>query len=114
MRGLPTLAYDLLDVVGWPYDGVDLVVMDDIHETMPDLGKSDHPLTAVGVVAQTPRDVAANFYLHIGLAEIDVAVAAQLKAHHVLHDSVKPLHSDWEGKPVWDPPPNGLKYGPRL
>jgi hypothetical protein len=49
------------------------------------------PLAAVGVVAQTPRDVAANFYLHTRLAEVDVAVTAQLKAHRVLHNSVKPL-----------------------
>ena len=53
----------------------------------------DHPLAAVGVVAQTPRDVAANFYLHTRLVEVDVAVTAQFKAHHVLHDPVKPLRS---------------------
>jgi hypothetical protein len=29
--------------------------------------------------------------LHSRLAEIDIAVVAQLKAHHVLHDPVKPL-----------------------
>jgi hypothetical protein len=57
MRVLPTLIEDLLDVVGRPYDGVDHVVMDDVHETMLDPGKSDHPLVAVGVVAQTPCDV---------------------------------------------------------
>jgi hypothetical protein len=45
----------------------------------------------VGVVAQTPCDVAANLNLHSGLAEVDIAVVAQLKAHHVLHDPVKPL-----------------------
>ena len=27
-----------------------------------------------------------------GLAEVDIAVAAQLKPHHVLHDPMKPLH----------------------
>ena len=58
---------------------------------MLDPGESDHPLAAVGVVAQTPRDVAANFYLHTRLAEVDVAVTAQLKAHRVLHDPVEPL-----------------------
>jgi hypothetical protein len=46
---------------------------------------------AVGVVAQTPRNVAANFYLHTRLAEVDVAVTAQLKAHRVLHNPMKPL-----------------------
>ena len=60
-------------------------------ETMLDPGESDHPLAAVGVVAQTPRDVAANFYLHTRLAEVDVAVTAQLKAHRVLHNPMKPL-----------------------
>src|SRR3954447_10349727 len=49
------------------------------------------PLAAVGVVAQTSRDVAANFYLHTRLAEVDVAVKAQLKAHRVLHNPMKPL-----------------------
>jgi hypothetical protein len=29
---LPTLAEDLLDVVGRPYDGVDYVVLDDVRE----------------------------------------------------------------------------------
>ena len=88
---LPTLAEDLLDVVGRPYDGVDYVVLDDVRETMLDPAKSDHPLATVGVVAQTPCDVAANLNLHSGLAEVDIAVVAQLKAHHVLHDPVKPL-----------------------
>ena len=83
---LPTLVEDLLDIVGRSYDGIDYVVLHDIHETMLDPGESDHPLAAVGVVAQTPRDVAANFYLHAWLAEVDVAVTAQLKAHRVLHD----------------------------
>ena len=82
---------DLLDVVGRSYDGVDYVVLDDVHETILDPGKSDHSLAAVGVVAQTPCDVAANLYLHTRLAEVDIAVAAQLKAHHVLHYSMKPL-----------------------
>ena len=58
---LPTLVEDLLDIVGRSYDGIDYVVLDDVHETMLDPGESDHPLAAVGVVAQTPRDVAANF-----------------------------------------------------
>jgi hypothetical protein len=40
---LPTLAEDLLDVVGRPYDGVDYVVLDDVRETMLDPAKSDHP-----------------------------------------------------------------------
>jgi hypothetical protein len=35
--------------------------------------------------------VVANFNLHCGLAEVDVAAVAQFKAHHVLHDPVKPL-----------------------
>ena len=91
MHVLPALVEDLLDVVGRPYDGIDHVVLDDVHETMLDPGKSDHPLAAVGVVAQTPCDVAANLDLHTGLAGVDIAVAAQLKAHHVLHDPVKPL-----------------------
>jgi len=86
MRVLPTLVEDLLDVVGWPYDGIDHVVMDDVHETMLDPGKCNHPLAALGVVAQTPCDVAANLNLHSGLAEIDIAAVAQFKAHHVLHD----------------------------
>ena len=42
MHVLPILAGDLLDVVGRSYDGVDYVVLDDIHETMLDPGKSDH------------------------------------------------------------------------
>jgi hypothetical protein len=91
MRALPTLVEDLFDVVGRPYDGVDHVVLDDVCETMLDPTKSDHPLPTVGVVAQTPCDVAANLNLHSGLAEVDIAVVAQLKAHHVLHDPVKPL-----------------------
>src|SRR2546430_2862294 len=91
MRVLPTLVEDLLDIVGRPYDGVDDVVLDGVHETMLDPCKSDHPLAAVGVVAQTPCDVAANLNFHSRLAEINIAVVAQLKAHHVLHDPVKPL-----------------------
>src|ERR1700716_996035 len=93
MRVSPTLVEDLLDVVGRPYHVVAHIVLDDIHETMLDPGKSDHPLAAVGVVAQTPCDVAANLYLHTGLAEVDIAVAAQLKAHPVLHDPMKPLRT---------------------
>ena len=46
---------------------------------MLDPAKSDHPLPTVGVVAQTPCDVAANLNLHCGLAEVDIAVVAQLK-----------------------------------
>jgi hypothetical protein len=90
MRDLSTLAYDFLDVVGRPYDGVDDVVMY-VHETMIDPRKSDHPLVAVGVVAQTPCDAVANLNLHCGLAEVDVAAVAQIKAHQVLHHPVKPL-----------------------
>ena len=88
---LPIRVENLLDIVGRSYDGIDYVVLHDIHETMLDPGESDHPLAAVGVVAQTPRDVAANFYLHTRLAEVDVAVTAQLKAHRVLHNPMKPL-----------------------
>ena len=91
MHVLPTLVEDLLDVVGRSYDGVDYVVLHDVHETMLDPGKSDHSLAAVGVVAQTPCDVAANLCLHTGLTKVDIAVAVQLKAHHVLHDPMKPL-----------------------
>ena len=60
MHVLPTLVEDLLDVVGRSYDGVDYIVLDDVHETILDPGKSDHSLAAVGVVTQTPCDVAAN------------------------------------------------------
>jgi hypothetical protein len=68
---------------------------------MLDPGESDHPLAAVGIVAQTPCDVAANFYLHTGLAEVDIAVAAQLKAHQVLHDPDEAApHSGPEGTPL--------------
>ena len=35
--------------------------------------------------------MAANLYLHAWLTEVDIAVAAQLKAHRVLHDPMKPL-----------------------
>jgi hypothetical protein len=81
IRVLPTLIEDLLDVVGRPYDGVDHVVLDDIHETMLDPGKSDYPLAAMGIVAQTPCDVVANLNLHFRLAEVDVAAVMQFKAH---------------------------------
>jgi hypothetical protein len=54
-----------------------------------DPAKSDHPLPTVRIVAQTPCDVAANLNLYSGLAEVDVAVTAQLKAHRVLHDPVR-------------------------
>jgi hypothetical protein len=100
MRVLPTLVEDLLDIVGRPYDGVDHVALDGVHETMLDPAKSDHPLAAVGVVAQTPCDVVANLNLHRGLAEVDIAAVAQFKAHHVLHDPVKPSESRPEGKPI--------------
>jgi hypothetical protein len=50
MYVLPTLVEDLLDIVGRPYDGIDYVVLHDIHETMLDPGESDHPLAAVGIV----------------------------------------------------------------
>ena len=90
MPVLPTLVEDLLDIVGRSYDGIDYVVVHDIYETMLDPGESDHPLAAVGVVAQTPRDVTTDFYLYTGWL-VDVAVTAQLKAHRVLHNPVKPL-----------------------
>ena len=58
-------------------------------------------LAAVGVVAQTPCDVAANLFLHTGLAKVDIAVAVQLKAHHVLHDPHEaPPYSGQEGTPL--------------
>ena len=38
--------------------------------------------------------MAANFYLHTRLAEVDVAVALQLKAHHVLHGPLNPRLAD--------------------
>jgi hypothetical protein len=85
MPALPTLIENPLDVVGRPYDGVDHVVLYDVHETMLDPGKSDHPLAAMGVVAQTPCDVVANLNLHCRLVEINVAGVMQFKAHHVLH-----------------------------
>src|SRR6516162_9538635 len=80
MRVLLTLVEDLLEVVGRPYDGIDHVVMDDVHETMLDPGKCDHPLAALEVVAQTPCYVAANLNLHSGLAEVDIAAVAQFNA----------------------------------
>jgi hypothetical protein len=43
LRISPTLVEDLLDVVGGPYDGVDYVVVNDVHETMLGPRKSDHP-----------------------------------------------------------------------
>jgi hypothetical protein len=83
---LPILVEDLLDIFGRSYDRVDYVVLHHVHETMLNPSKSDHSLATVGVIAQTPCDVAANLYLHTWLAEVDIAVAAQLKAHHVLRD----------------------------
>jgi hypothetical protein len=59
-----SLVEDLLDIVRRSYDGVDYVVLHDVHETILDPGKSDHPFAAVGVVAQTPCNVAANLCLH--------------------------------------------------
>jgi hypothetical protein len=35
--------------------------------------------------------VVANLNLHRRLAEVEIAAVAQFKAHHVLHDPVKPL-----------------------
>ena len=83
LRVLPTLVEDLLDIVGRSYDGIDYVVLHDIHEAMLDPGESNHPLAALGVVAQTPRDTR--------LAEVDVAVTAKLKARRVVHNPMKPL-----------------------
>jgi hypothetical protein len=91
MRVLATLVQDLLDVIGRPYDGVDHVVMNDVHETILDPGKSDHALAAMGVVAQTSCDVVANLNLHCRLAEINVAGVMQFKAHHVLRHAHEPL-----------------------
>jgi hypothetical protein len=34
--------------------------------------------------------VVANLNLHRGLAEVEIAAVAQFKAHHILHDPVKP------------------------
>ena len=48
---------------------------------MLDPGKSDYPLAAIGVVAQTACDVVANFNPHCGLAEVDIATVMQFKAH---------------------------------
>ena len=53
MRVWLTLVKDLLDVVGRPYNGVDYVVPNSVHETMLDSGKGDHPLATFGKVAQT-------------------------------------------------------------
>jgi hypothetical protein len=58
---------------------------------MFDPGKRDYSLVAAWVVAQTPCDVIANLNLDTGLAEVDIAAVMQFKAHHVLHDPVKPL-----------------------
>jgi hypothetical protein len=100
-RVLPTLVEDLLDIIGWSYDGIDYVVLYDVHEAILDPGKSDHPLAAGGVVAQPPCNVAANLYLHTGLVEFDIAVAAKLKVHHVLHDPDEaPPHSASEDTPL--------------
>ena len=109
MHVLPTLVEDLLDIVGRSYDGVDYVILHDVHETMLDPGKSDYPLAAVGVVAQTPSDVGENLYLHTGLAEVDIAVAVKLKAHHVLHDPDEAApHGGPEGTPLEGDTTDGL------
>jgi hypothetical protein len=100
MRVLPTLVEDLLDVVGRSYDGVDHIVLHNIHEAMLNPGKGDHSLATVGVVSQTPCDMATNLNLHTGLAEVDIVVAAQLKAHHVLRIPVSPSASRPEVKPI--------------
>ena len=56
---LSTLVEDLLDIVGRSYDGIDYVVLHDIHETMLDPGESDHsPLH--GPLAQAPGDQRAS------------------------------------------------------
>src|SRR5262245_47023816 len=55
MRALPTLVEDVLDAFGRPYDGVDHVVMDDVHEAMLDAGESDYPLAAMGVSSRPGR-----------------------------------------------------------
>src|SRR5262245_65191279 len=73
MRALLTLIEDLLDVAGRPYDGIDHIVMDDVHETILDPIESDRPVAAIGVVAQTSCDVVANLNLHCRLAEVEVA-----------------------------------------
>jgi hypothetical protein len=99
IRDLQTLIEDLLDVIGRPDDGIDHILVNGVRETMLYPGKSDHSLAAMGVVAQTACDVVANLNLHCGLAEVDVAAVAQFKAHHVLHDAVKPLAAT-EGKPI--------------
>ena len=57
MHVLPTLFEDLLDVVRRSYDGVDYVVLHDVHETMLDASKSDRALAAGGVISQTPCNV---------------------------------------------------------
>ena len=57
------------------------------------------PLAAVGVVAEFLAIWPANLYLHTGLVEVDIAVAVQLKAHHVLHNPMKPLRYAREGTP---------------
>jgi hypothetical protein len=100
LYALPTLVEDLFDVVGRSYDGIDYVVLHDIHEAMLDPGEGDHPLAAVGVVAQTSRDVAADFYLHTRSADVDVVVAVESKVHHVLHDPMRFVFACTEGTPL--------------
>jgi hypothetical protein len=67
---------------------------------MFDPGKSDYPLAAMGVVAQTACDVVANLNLHCGLAEVDVAAVAQFKVHHVLTIREAAPCAATQGKPV--------------
>ena len=55
---LPTLVEDLLDVVGRSYDGIDYVVLHDIHEAMLDPGESNHPLAALGICLLYTSDAA--------------------------------------------------------
>jgi hypothetical protein len=103
MRALLMLIEDLLDVVGRPYDGIDHVVMDDVHETMLDPIERDHPLAAIGVVAQTPCDVVANLNLHCRLAEVDVAARDPGKPYR----SNQPRFRTFQARPM-DLPPSAV------
>jgi hypothetical protein len=66
---------------------------------MLDPAKRNHSLPALGEVAQSTGDVAANLNLHRGLAEVDIAAVVQFKAHHVLHNPREALLRP-EGKPI--------------
>jgi hypothetical protein len=59
---LPTLVEDLLDIVGRSYDGIDYVVLHDIHETMLDPLLSVKRLNAPAPygVRQPPQPFAAD------------------------------------------------------